>query len=86
MGSCLTLGNESSSETDMLTKQEALLERDAWGGEREGKGTQENCSAMRLVVSGLMLMGLVSRLSLANLSDSGSFLVVHPLPSQDGCQ
>ena len=33
-----------------------------------------------------MVMGLVSELSLANHSDSGSFLVVHTLFSQDGCQ
>ena len=56
------------------------------GGEQEGKGTQENCSATWLAVSGFMAMGLVSRLSLANLSDSGSFLVVHALFSQAGCQ
>ena len=31
-------------------------------------------------------MGLVSRLSLANHSDSESFLVVHTLFSQDGCE
>ena len=31
-------------------------------------------------------MGLVSGLSLANPSDSESFLVVNPLFSQDGCQ
>ena len=41
---------------------------------------------MRLAVSGFMVMGLVSRLSLASHSDSGSFLVLHPLLSQDGCQ
>ena len=33
-----------------------------------------------------MVMGLVSRLSLANYSDSESFLVVRALFSQDGCQ
>ena len=33
-----------------------------------------------------MVMGLVSGLSLANPSDSESFLVVHALFSQDGCQ
>ena len=33
-----------------------------------------------------MLMGLVSRLSLANRSDSESFLVAHRSLSQDGCQ
>ena len=31
-------------------------------------------------------MGLVSGLSLANHSDSESFLMVHALISQDGCQ
>ena len=41
---------------------------------------------MWLVVSGFMVMGLVSGLSLANHSDSESFLVVHALFSQDGCQ
>ena len=51
------------------------------GGEQEGKGTQENCSA-----TNFMVMGLVSRLSLANHPDSESFLVVHTLFSQDGCQ
>ena len=35
---------------------------------------------------GFIVMGLVSGLSLANLSDSGSFLVVHALFSQDRCQ
>ena len=33
-----------------------------------------------------MVMGLVSGLSLANHSDSESFLAVHALFSQDGCQ
>ena len=33
-----------------------------------------------------MVMGLVSRLSLANHSDSESFRVAHSLLSQDGCQ
>ena len=48
------------------------------GEKRGGKGTQENCSAAWLSVSGFMVMGLVSAgLSLANLSDSESFLVVH---------
>ena len=56
------------------------------GGEQEGTGTQENCSAAWLAVSGFMVMGLVSWLSLASHSDSESFLVVHALFSQDGCQ
>ena len=41
---------------------------------------------MWLAVSGFMVMGLISGLSLANHPDSGSFLVVHALFSQDGCQ
>ena len=56
------------------------------GGEQQGKGTQENCSATWLTVSGFMVMGLVSGLSLANHSDSGSFLVAHASLSQDGFQ
>ena len=35
---------------------------------------------------GFVVMGLVFRQSLANHSDSESFLVVHTLFSQDGCQ
>ena len=63
------------------------------GREQWSKGTQENCSAMWLTVSGFMEMVLVSRLSLANhLScahisfDSGSFLVVQASLSQHGFQ
>ena len=41
----------------------------------------ENC----LTVSGFMVMGLVSGWSLANHSNSESFLVVHASLSQDGC-
>jgi len=41
---------------------------------------------MWLAVLGFMVMGVVSRLSLANHSDSESFLVVQALCSQYGCQ
>ena len=82
MGSYLKLRNELSKETRVLTKQEILLER----APGQGKGTEENCSSKWLTVSGFMVMGLVSRLSVANHSDSESFLVVHTLFSQDGCQ
>ena len=45
------------------------------------------CSSVSgFMVMGLVSMGLVSGLSLANHSDSESFLVVHALFSQDGCQ
>ena len=40
---------------------------------------------MCLAVSGFKVMGLVSGLSLANHSNSESFLVAHTLLSQDGC-
>ena len=39
-----------------------------------------------LAALGFMGMGLVSGLSLANHSDSGSSLVMHASLSQDGCQ
>ena len=42
------------------------------GREQQGKGTQENCSATWLAVPDFMVMGLVSRLSLGNHSDSGA--------------
>ena len=86
LGSCLTLRNELSEETHVLTKQEILL----------GKGTRMESSRVReprrtalphgSQSPGFMVMGLVSGLSLANHSDSESFLVVHALFSQDGCQ
>ena len=66
MGSCLTLGNEMSEETHILTKQKTLLGRGAHGGEQQSKGIQENCSAAWLAVSGFMVMRLVSGLSLAS--------------------
>ena len=56
------------------------------GREQQGKGTQENCSATWLAVSGFTVTGLVSGLSLANHSDSGSFLVACASLSQDGFQ
>ena len=68
----------------MLTKQEILLGR-APGWRAVGKGTQKNCPAAWLAVLGFMVMGLVSGWSLANHSNSESFLVVHASLSQDGC-
>ena len=68
----------------MLTKHRFYWER-APGWRAVGKGTQENCSAAWLEVLGFMVMGLVSRLSLANHSNSESFLMVHASLSQDGC-
>ena len=59
LSSCLTFGNELSEEAHLLTKQEIYWER-APGWRAVGKGTQENCSAAWLAVSGFMVMGLVS--------------------------
>ena len=56
------------------------------GGEQWGKGTQENFSATWLTVSNFMVMRLVSELSLASHSESGSFLVVDASLNQDGFQ
>ena len=64
----------------MLIKQDTLLERPL-GREQQGKGTQEDCSAMWLAVSGFMLMGLVSGWSLVNHSNSvfpGGAHIVQP--------
>ena len=63
----------------MLTKQETIGRRPL-GKQQKGKGNQENCSATWLAV-----LGLVSRLSLANRSDSESFLVALASLSQDEC-
>ena len=68
----------------MLTKQEILLGKGT-RVESSRKGTQENCSAAWLAVSGFMVMGLVSGWSLTNHSNSESFLVAHAWLSQGGC-
>ena len=86
VSSCLTLRNELSKETYMLTKQEILLGRGTQAESSKVKGTQEICSAMWLAVLGFMVTALVSRLSLASYSDSESFLVVYALLNQSGCQ
>ena len=71
----------------MLTKQEILLGKDARVESRSAREPRRTtCSATWLTGSGFMLTGLVSGLSLANHSDSGSFLVVPALFSQDGRQ
>ena len=90
MGSCLTLRNELSKEV-RADKARDFIGRGVLGGEQQGKGTQENCSAMWLAVSGFMVMDLLSGLSLAShlasahiWSDSESFLVARASLSQDG--
>ena len=60
----------------MLIKQEILLGR---GARVESSRVREpgRTAVTWLAVLGFMVMGLVSRLSLANHSNSESFLVVH---------
>ena len=72
-------------ETHVLTKQETLLGGDTLVESRR-KATWKNFSATWLAVWGFMIIQLVSELSLANHSDSGSFLVAHTLLSQEGWQ
>ena len=81
MGSCLTLGNELSNETLLLTEQETVLAKDAWAESMRVREPRRTVQP-----HGFMVTGSVSRLSLVHRSDSGSFLVVHALLSQDGFQ
>ena len=69
----------------MLTKQEILLGK---GTRLESRRVREPRTALPRgsQSQGFMVMGLISRLSLANRFDSESFLVVHALFSQDECQ
>ena len=85
VGSCLTLRKEFSEET-CGGQSKRLYWKRALGQRAAGQANQETCSATWLTVSGFLVMGLVSRLSVANHSDSESFLVVHASLSQDGCQ
>ena len=66
-----------------LCKEQVELQRHK---EQEVKRNQKDCSAMWLTVSGFVVTGLVSALSLANHSDLRYFLVVHALLGQDGFQ
>ena len=84
--SCLTLGNKCLRRHSCWQSKSFYWEGVPGQRAGGGKGTQENCSATWLAVLSFMVMGLVSRLCLANRSDSESFLVVHALLSQDGCQ
>ena len=69
----------------VLTKQEILMGR-AVQAESNRVREPRRTALPHGSFLGFMVMGLVSRLSLASHSDSESFLVVHALFSQDGCQ
>ena len=82
LGSCLTLGNELSEETHVLTKQEILLGK---GARAESRRVREpRRTALRLARS-LGFYADVSRWSLANHSNSEFLLVAHASLSQGGC-
>ena len=85
MGSCLTLGNELSEERSAVQARD-FLGKGCWGGGQEGEGNGENSSATCLTVSGFMVIGLVSDLSLASHSELGYFLRAHASLSQAGFQ
>ena len=81
MGSCLTLGNELSGDTS-ADRARDFIGKGRPGGEQWVREPEQLCH----IACNFMVMGLVSGLSSANHSDSESFLVVHALFSQDGCQ
>ena len=72
------------SEETCADKAREFIERGHLGREQQGKRTQENCSATWLAVLGFRLMGLVSRLSLANhLTQSPSWWHTHHSAKMD---
>ena len=85
MDSCLTLGNELPVVRSAV-KARDFIGKGCRGGGQEGEGNGENCSATWLTISGFMVIGLVSGLSLASYSESGSFLGAHTSLSRDGFQ
>ena len=69
-----------------LKRQEILLGKSTWAESSRVREPRRIALSHGFAVSGFMVMVLVSELSLANYSDSESFLVVHALFSKDGCQ
>ena len=57
VASCLTLETESFNET-RADKARDFAGKGHPGRKQQGEGTQENCSAMQLTVSGVMVTGL----------------------------
>ena len=85
MASCLTLGGKLSEERSAVQARD-FIGKGCRGGEQEGEGNGENCSATWLTVSGFLVIGLVSGLSLASHSELGSFLGAHASLGRDGFQ
>ena len=80
LGSCLTLGNELSEETHVLTKQEILL----------GKGSREESSRVRRTALAYCLGFYGDGISFQVVFSQSFWLRAlpggAPLFSQDGCQ
>ena len=85
MDSCLTFGNKLFEERSAVQARD-FIGKGCRGGRQEGEGNGENCSATWLTVSGFMVIGLVSGLSLSSHSELGSFLGAHASLSRDGFQ
>ena len=85
VGSFLMLRNDLCEEKH-TDKARGFIGKGGLGREQQVKRTRENCSATKLAGSGFMVMGLVSRLSVANISDSEFFLVAHASFGIDGFQ
>ena len=79
-GSCLTLGNELSKETHILTKQETLLGRGAWVENRRVRELRRIALPWGPVLGFMIMFPIVS----GRHFDSRSFLVAHASLSQDG--
>jgi len=85
MGSCLTLGNELSEETRVLTKQETFLGKGAQvesGRVREPRRTALPCGSQAQILWNGVSFWVVS----GNHSDSESFTVAQASLSQRGSQ
>ena len=66
--------------------QEILLTKGTWAESSGVRETRRTGLPHASQPRGVLAMGLASELSLAIHSDAESFLVVHALFSQDGCQ
>ena len=84
VGRCLT--RKELSEKKCAVRRKRLYWNWHPGGEQQGKGTQENCSATWLAVLGLWWWDPSPGCLWPIILTQESFLVVHSLLSQDGCQ
>ena len=79
VGSCLTVGNELSEETLMLTKQEMLWRRAPPGKRAGGKGNLGGLLCHMTCSLRFYGDGITSRVFFGQSLDLGSFLVAHAI-------